>query len=190
MHTDSAITYLKIPNGYHAASQLLAAAAARDPPIWSAPLGRLTDRPCRTRTGVLLCRPGHLRTGRDLRLGDQRYLPSLAACLLRVRPLGSCAGPAPQMREELTTRYLEGLSFILRGTGSHRSAVSPAAQLERDPYVAALGAAGHKRSRSWVWARRLSARLRQLGARPRKMLARSSTKERKPRMPRSIDRAL
>ena len=48
------------------------------------------------------------------------------------------------MREELTTRYQEGLSFIRRGTWSYRSAVSPAAQPERGPYVAALGAAGHK----------------------------------------------
>jgi hypothetical protein len=44
-------------------------------------------------------------------------------------------------------------------------------------------------SRSWVWARRLSAMLRQLKARPRKVPARSSTRGRKPRMPRSIDRA-
>jgi hypothetical protein len=44
-------------------------------------------------------------------------------------------------------------------------------------------------NRSWVWARRLSAKRRQSRARPRKMPARSSTKARKPRMPRSIDQA-
>jgi hypothetical protein len=35
------------------------------------------------------------------------------------------------MREELTTWQREGLSFIRRGTWSHRSAASPAAQPER-----------------------------------------------------------
>ena len=47
-----------------------------------------------------------LPEGRDLRLGDQRCLRSLAACLCRVRAFRirslSCAGPAPEMREDLT----------------------------------------------------------------------------------------
>jgi hypothetical protein len=58
-------------------------------------------------------------------------------------------------------RVLEGLSFTRRGTWSHRSAASPAAQLGTRSVCGSAGAAGHKRSRSWVWARRLSARLRQ-----------------------------
>ena len=36
---------------------------ARTPADLAPLLGRLADRPCRTRTGVLLYRPGHLRTG-------------------------------------------------------------------------------------------------------------------------------
>jgi hypothetical protein len=58
------------------------------------------------------------------------------------RSANSTALPPAQSR--LVRRGPEGLSFIWRGIWCHRSAASAAAQLERGPYVAALGAAGQK----------------------------------------------
>jgi hypothetical protein len=68
-------------------------------------LSRLADRPCRTRTGVLLNRraisQGPAIFGWVASVACGLWLRAFAASGLRVRRL-SCAGPAPQMREELT----------------------------------------------------------------------------------------